>query len=117
LPEVGRRLPVVEATGGEEPGGGNSMRHMASQAAPPKQCPPRICNPALVRVFRRIKHRRRLVCLAVKVGTPQSEERLTLMLESRGTKEMATDFLNPGSSLLMLRCLPVPTLCGNRGGG
>ena len=34
---------------------------------------------------------------------PQSEERLTLMLEGHGTKEMATDFLNAGSSLLALR--------------
>jgi hypothetical protein len=61
---------------------------------------PRIYNPALVRVFLGYKYYRRVVCLAVKVGMPGSEERLAQILHAYGTKEIATDFLNSGSPAL-----------------
>lgn len=56
--------------------------------------------PALVRVM--LAHevkRRRILCLAIKLGRPGSEERLLEALDGFGDKRMATDFLNAGSNL------------------
>jgi hypothetical protein len=39
-------------------------------------------------------------CLAVKVGIPGSERQLGLMLDGYGTVQIATDFLNSGSTEL-----------------
>lgn len=61
----------------------------------------RLYNPALVRVFLRTPHQRRLLCLAVKVGMPGSEHRLALILQGYGDREMATDYLNCGSAELV----------------
>ncbi|MFI6085088.1 hypothetical protein ACIBBB_29665 [Streptomyces sp. NPDC051217] len=66
-----------------------------------RACSPRIYNPALVRLFMRERHRQRLVCLAVKVGIPDSKERLALILgihfAGREGRGIANIFLNSGS--------------------
>lgn len=69
-----------------------------------RACSPRIYNPALVRLFMRERHRRRLVCLAVKVGIPDSKERLALILGThfagKEGRDIANTFLNSGSDEL-----------------
>ncbi|GIE33807.1 hypothetical protein Ait01nite_068520 [Actinoplanes italicus] len=65
-----------------------------------QRTPARLYNPALVRVALRVAKHRSLVCLAVKVGAPGSEERLASLLDAHGTKEIATDYLNAGTPLL-----------------
>ncbi len=65
-----------------------------------KQHERRIYNPALVRCLLRSDQRRKLLCLAIKLGVRGSEERLAQVLRGYGTKEMATDYLNCGSHVL-----------------
>ena len=64
------------------------------------RCSPRLYNPALVRVALRRPHNRSIVCLAVKVGLPGSEDRLAAVLDAHGTQQIATDYLNAGSPAL-----------------
>jgi hypothetical protein len=67
-----------------------------------RQCPIQLYNSALVRTFVRARpiNHRRLVCLAVKVGHPGSEERLVAILDGYGTRDIAADYLNAGSQPL-----------------
>lgn len=64
----------------------------------------RVYNPALVRLFLRERHRRRLIGLAVKVGMPGSQERLALILGTQFSgsegKGIANIYLNSGSGEL-----------------
>jgi hypothetical protein len=64
-------------------------------------CDARLYEPALVRVM--LAHplkRRRVLCLAIKLGRPGSELRLIQALDGFGDKAMADDFLNAGSDRL-----------------
>ncbi|HEY4018133.1 MAG TPA: hypothetical protein VGM75_05570 [Pseudonocardiaceae bacterium] len=65
-----------------------------------KRVPARIYNPAVVRCVLRNQDRRKLLHLAIKVGMPDSEERLVQVLNGYGTRDMAMDYLNSGSSVL-----------------
>jgi hypothetical protein len=60
----------------------------------------RIYNAALVRLSDQHEYRRQLLLLAIKLGKSGSEERLVDILNTFGTEETATDFLNSGSPML-----------------
>lgn len=66
-----------------------------------RRCSPHIYNPAIVRrVLERSELRRPLLYLAIKLGITGSEEKLVEVLRRFGTKELAVDYLNAGSTAL-----------------
>ncbi|MGH3692936.1 MAG: hypothetical protein ACRDRX_02845 [Pseudonocardiaceae bacterium] len=66
-----------------------------------KRCSPRVYNHAVVRVaLKSPESRRQLLHLAIKIGIPDSAERLVDVLDGYGTEEMAVEYLNAGSKTL-----------------